>query len=270
MYFTLLPVFGQQDAILDWIIFLFQILEVLPRPSNALHPGPLGLVLAKIIAKLLERHKSATALFNDEYLFLNWAQWAAEEPCLKILTSHPEEAGRVPSMLPSAGQGDCLVVTSLGSKEALEADLAIEDCWGIGELLSGDSEDFVEPSLEQKVLLTEPQLPLKAQDRSAMGDVTGGSGATDKDPIFWSADGHCGHKSSSQRRNLDCVHMHSPNCSFAWKRSTVAPQCNISTAHMGQLPEQHKFGARAGSWCPMWIKDNSEKNLETSSRFFSL
>ncbi|XP_075532755.1 uncharacterized protein LOC142565984 isoform X1 [Dermacentor variabilis] len=82
--------------------------------SGNIEPGSLGIALAKIVAKLLEKHNCATALFKDEVLFWNWAKDGSDEPLLQAISSATQaifsetKHSMSKSALLNAGQGDCL------------------------------------------------------------------------------------------------------------------------------------------------------------------
>ncbi|XP_049516597.1 nascent polypeptide-associated complex subunit alpha, muscle-specific form-like [Dermacentor silvarum] len=82
--------------------------------SGNIEPGSLAIALAKIVAKLLEKHNCATALFKDDVLFWNWAKDGSDEPLLRAIGNATQTVfsetkhSMSKSALLNAGQGDCL------------------------------------------------------------------------------------------------------------------------------------------------------------------
>nr|XP_037284776.1 uncharacterized protein LOC119177399 [Rhipicephalus microplus] len=74
----------------------------------------LGLAMARIVAKLMDKYNSSLAFFRDDMLFWNWAREESNEPILQAIGTNTEafaskkKPGMDKSTLFNAGQGDCM------------------------------------------------------------------------------------------------------------------------------------------------------------------
>ncbi|XP_037504094.2 uncharacterized protein LOC119379029 [Rhipicephalus sanguineus] len=241
--------------------------------SDDVEPGSLGAALAKIVAKLLDKHNCTTALFKDDVLFWNWAKEGSDEPILQAIGTATQaitsetKHGRGKSALFNAGQGDCLAEHPLdnfanywpGKGPLVEHPMSLEsgeiagrpfvsggnDYLAMGDFTTipaDDSDEYwgrgFDPTQQFDFLDSDEDDMITAEEPAA------------KCPTPWPTTSTSSRSDSSATWATCSAHSSS---SFLEKKTQV--ETTVTTSEPEQNPVKQKINTPGDTWHPTWIED---------------